>query len=57
MDHPSILTTVYNMAKVFVQHGEYNNKALSLFQRALDGWAKALTNEHPSTLTTVNDIA
>jgi tetratricopeptide (TPR) repeat protein len=44
------------MALVFNNQGKYD-KALEWFQRALDGKEKALGNDHPDTLDTVNNMA
>ncbi|RPB23407.1 TPR-like protein [Terfezia boudieri ATCC MYA-4762] len=56
VDHPSTLTTAYNMASVYDNQGQYE-KALEWYWRALTGQEKALGVDHPYTLTTVNNMA
>ncbi|KAL7272427.1 hypothetical protein RUND412_004759 [Rhizina undulata] len=54
--HLDTLTTVHDMAMVFVRQGRYN-EALELYQRALAGKENVNGKDHPDTLATVNNIA
>jgi hypothetical protein len=52
-DHPSTLTTVDNMASVYVNQGDYS-KALEWYGRVLVGRERPLVKD---TLTFVNNMA
>ena len=46
----------HSVASIMNDQGEYDN-ALEWYQRALEGKEKALGKDHPSTLSTVNNMA
>ena len=55
-DHPDILETADDLARIYRYQGRYN-KAEELYQRALIGREKKLGPDHLNTLTTVQNLA
>jgi tetratricopeptide (TPR) repeat protein len=54
--HPSIATTLNNLAALYLEMGEYE-KALQLFQRALNIREKVLGTKHLDVAQTLNNLA
>src|SRR5674536_180127 len=55
-EHQDVATTLNNLAGLYRQMGDYE-KALPLYQRALDIREKVLGPQHPSVATTLNNLA
>ncbi|MDD4523531.1 MAG: tetratricopeptide repeat protein [Methanosarcina sp.] len=55
-EHPSVATTLNNLALLYHQIGDYE-KALPFYQRALDISENVLGPQHPSVATTLNNLA
>ena len=55
-DHPSVATTLNNLAGLYESQGRYE-EAEPLYQRALAIWEKALGPDHPSVASTLNNLA
>ena len=54
--HPDVATTLNNLAGLYRQMGDYE-KALPLYQRALEISEKVLGPQHPDVATTLNNLA
>jgi tetratricopeptide (TPR) repeat protein len=54
-DHISTLCTVNSLGILYSDQGRLE-EAEAMFQRALEGYAKALGPDHTWTLTTVNNL-
>jgi tetratricopeptide (TPR) repeat protein len=55
-EHPSVANSLNNLAVLYRSMGSYD-KALPLYQRALNILEKVLGPEHPSVATTLNNLA
>ena len=55
-EHPDFATTLDNLATLYREIGDYE-KALPLYQRALDIREKVLGSEHPDFATTLDNLA
>ena len=55
-EHPDVATTLNNLAGLYRQMGDYE-KALPLYQKALDIREKVLGSQHPDVANTLNNLA
>ncbi|AFY30725.1 Tetratricopeptide TPR_1 repeat-containing protein [Calothrix sp. PCC 7507] len=55
-EHPSVATSLNNLAKLYESQGKYS-EAEPLYSQALTLWRQLLGSEHPSVATSLNNLA
>ena len=55
-EHPSVATSLNNLAALYESQGRYT-EAEPLFIQALEMWKKLLGPEHPNVATSLNNLA
>jgi len=54
-EHPSVVTSLNNLAELYCHTGKYE-KAILLYEQSLEVYEKTLGVEHPSYAATLNNL-